>query len=457
MVFFAGAVWSGWRMVDSMISMEAALHRAPLSAVILPAVLLGLATSSRVLGPLAGMLVMGYWLSRRPTWRQARWFLLYAMLAAGVMLATWPYLWEDPLNFVRVFGLMAENPTVLPVLFARQIFPANALPLRYLPFYLGATITEPVWPLAALGLFLRPRQEGDQPPRRAVMALLVGWVLTPLAYVLLLRPPMYDGMRHFLFMLPPAFILAAAGLEMLARWLRPRWVRIVLVGAVLVPGMSGIVLLHPYEYTYYNSLVGGTGGAFRQYETDYWLTCYKEAVERLHDADPGPARLFVHREAAVAEPYADPNITIKEERDHKREIQAGDYILVNSRTNEDLRTDRDASLVLSVATNGRDFLRGKEIFVTTHRERIEACLIWRDRRPAPGCPVASLPGRRPVSRDAGGGSACLPIPLRFRPGKSNSRVIVLCGRLGGDRRMAGEYRGHTRVYPARHSEPARLG
>ena len=37
------------------------------------------------------------------------------------------------------------------------------------------------------------------------------------------------------------------------------------------------------------AFVGGTGGVFRHYETDYWLTCYKEAVERFN-SDSSRAR-----------------------------------------------------------------------------------------------------------------------------------------------------------------------
>lgn len=36
--------------------------------------------------------------------------------------------------------------------------------------------------------------------------------------------------------------------------------------------------LHPYEYIYYNSLVGGLPGANGKYETDYWGAGYREAV-----------------------------------------------------------------------------------------------------------------------------------------------------------------------------------
>jgi hypothetical protein len=60
------------------------------------------------------------------------------------------------------------------------------------------------------------------------------------------------------------------------------WLHVALLITLLAPGIVGIVQLHPYEYSYYNSFIGGTNGAFRRYETEYWLTCYKEAVEQLN-------------------------------------------------------------------------------------------------------------------------------------------------------------------------------
>jgi hypothetical protein len=355
MVLFMGAIWLGVRMVDRLSDFKGAQWNRLAAGLILPAVFLGLASSNRVLGPLAGILVSFYWIARRPGWRTLVWIAIYGILACAVMFATWPYLWENPMHFVEVFGLMAQNPTVLPVLFADSIYHANELPLRYLPFYLGTTLTEPVWPLFALGLagsLIATRTAGGHRP---CLAILLAWLLVPLAYAFIARPPLYDGMRHILFALPPVFVICAAALELLLRRLSRLWMWLALAFFVLAPGVAGIVILHPYEYSYFNSFVGGTGGAFRHYETEYWLTCYKESVEHLNDMVSEPIRLFVHREAAVAAPYAAPHVTVLEERGSKQTIQAGDFILVNTRTNEDLRTFRDAPEILNVGRAGATF------------------------------------------------------------------------------------------------------
>ena len=141
----------------------------------------------------------------------------------------------------------------------------------------------------------------------------------------------------------------------------PSWLYAGLIVILLSPGVIGIVRLHPYEYTYYNSFVGGTNGAFRQYETDYWLTCYKESVERLEQITDTPTNLYVHREAYIADYYAGEDITVRDLRGALNEVQPGDYVLVNTRTNEDRRVFKDVSPVFSIGRGDAAFCIMKQI------------------------------------------------------------------------------------------------
>ena len=90
---------------------------------------------------------------------------------------------------------------------------------------------------------------------------------------------MYDGFRHFLFITPPVFVLGGIALDETFQRLRQAWVQAIIIVALLMPGIIPGVRLHPYQYTYYNQFVGGTRQASHSYETDYWLSSYKEAME----------------------------------------------------------------------------------------------------------------------------------------------------------------------------------
>src|SRR5258708_2375387 len=281
LVFLTGSVYLGIGMVDRLADPNARPWRSSLVTVLLAAFFLGIATSIRVLGPLAGVIVFIYFLIHKPNRTNLFWMVLYAVLAALVMFASWPYLWENPIHFFQVSQFMSDNPTGLQVLFGGQIYRAYDLPLRYLPFYLFFTLTEPVWPFFLLGLvcaFLKLRTD------RATLSqalLFLAWFAIPFTYDILRHPPIYDGMRHFLFILPPIFIFAGFTFEFLFEALQKVWRNALLILVALSPRFFGIIQLHPYSYTYYIAFIGGTAGVSRRYETDFWLTSYKQAVLQL--------------------------------------------------------------------------------------------------------------------------------------------------------------------------------
>lgn len=366
LVFFLGAVCFGFEMVD----LDPKGFKKPLGSALLAAFFLGIATSIRVLGPLAGVLVGIYALTHLKKTGLLKLLAMYAVLAILIALLTWPYLWTNPLQkFIEAFGFMSDNPTQLQVLFNGQLYHADALPRRYLPVLLSLTLTESVWFLFVIGLFstfwkkIKKDSFTNNLSLITSYSLLLLWFLIPFAYVVISKPPMYDGYRHFLFMLPPLFIFAGFAFEKIFEILKTRWAMAAIVFILLAPGIYGSVQLHPYEYTYYNSLTSGTSGAFRTYETDYWLTCYKEAVEQFNKPTLRQAQgeLFVKREPYIAAYYANENITIRDYRAEFGKIQSGDFILVNTRANEDIKTFKDAPVILQIRRGNAVFCEIKQI------------------------------------------------------------------------------------------------
>jgi hypothetical protein len=94
-------------------------------------------------------------------------------------------------------------------------------------------------------------------------------------------------MRHFIFVLPPLAVLAGIGFDAALNALSPRrWLAAGATGVlaiVLLWNATVLVRLHPYEYMFYNPLVGGLQGADRRYEMDYWVNMMPEAVGALQD------------------------------------------------------------------------------------------------------------------------------------------------------------------------------
>ncbi|MFT3895701.1 MAG: hypothetical protein QM730_29115 [Anaerolineales bacterium] len=365
LTFFLGSVCLGFEMVDRWAN-GSLTQKQRYTALILPAILLGITTSIRILGPLAGLLVILYAL-----WRFGKQFskivlpiVFYGVLAIPIMFVTWPYLWQSPINnFVEVLRFMSDNPTELAVLYRGEIYHAGSLPRSYLPFEFFATLTEPVWVLFTAGFIIGYLKLIKAKNWNSIISLSLTLSTTILlfGYVLLRRPAMYDGGRHFMFILPPIFIVSGFAFELLLSKISPYWLRAVILVLVLLPGMLGIAKLHPYEYAYYNSFVGGTDKVFRTYETEYWLTCYKQAVEELNQQETTPANLYVHREAYIAAYYAASNIKTLELKGALKDVRSGDYVLVSSRSNEDQKIFKDAPEIIKVARGDATFCVIKQI------------------------------------------------------------------------------------------------
>jgi hypothetical protein len=108
-------------------------------------------------------------------------------------------------------------------------------------------------------------------------------IVFPVAYTIATRPVDYDGVRHFLFVIPLLSVVCALTLVKLIQWVRSRAVTALLLGLTLASmalTVFDLVRLHPYQYVYFNRLLaGGVRSAAERFETDYWGSSYKEAVE----------------------------------------------------------------------------------------------------------------------------------------------------------------------------------
>ena len=96
-------------------------------------IFLGLATSIRLLGGLAGVLVSLFLIYRL---RLRAWsgLLIYGGIALLAMYLTWPFLWRHPVqHFLDSLTMMSSFPIKMDVLFNGQYFPADHLPWSYLP------------------------------------------------------------------------------------------------------------------------------------------------------------------------------------------------------------------------------------------------------------------------------------------------------------------------------------
>jgi hypothetical protein len=113
------------------------------------------------------------------------------------------------------------------------------------------------------------------------------------------------------------------------------------------------VRLHPYEYVYYNAIVGGTAGASGHYEMDYWGTSLRDIAGFLNSDAPGQAQVLVYGPDWIISRYARSDIRVFSFEDVA--TTAYDYIILMNRPLLDEGHCKEAVTVFSVQRSGAVF------------------------------------------------------------------------------------------------------
>ncbi|WP_404809721.1 ArnT family glycosyltransferase [Methylobacillus gramineus] len=224
-------------------------------------------------------------------WLDSATSLVPAGVVAFVLMAIfWP--WgvmspDHPLEAAKSFSHFAFN---MLTIMDGEVMKIGDVPRYYLPAYLLVRLPE-IFLLGLFGLLLsitlgfkqlRQHQQNLLP----WLAVLVA-ALFPILFNVLDKPALYNGIRHFTFVVPPIAVLAALGLTMswdtLQAWPRIRQgfgVAFVALGALT---LITLLRLHPYEYIYYNNLAGNMAEAEVEWEGDYWSSSLREASDLLEE------------------------------------------------------------------------------------------------------------------------------------------------------------------------------
>jgi len=281
--------------------------RATPATIALCGVGIGLAVGSRVMGGFAlidAMVPLPLLVALRargsglkPAFSECGLFLYAlipgAILAYLVMGLVWPWSVVAPLNpfhAVEYFSNFFEKPW--RELFDGQLFLVPDMPRSYVPTLMALQQPELLLVLglggmvgATFAIVGLGKRHGDAGRRAALLAIVLAAML-PLLITVIARPAMYNGIRHFVFTLPPFAVLGGLAASWFAKSLKRNGVAAMSLAALV--GVAGVaspvvemVRLHPYQYTYYNHLIGGVAGARPYYMIDYWGLSMTQASRQL--------------------------------------------------------------------------------------------------------------------------------------------------------------------------------
>jgi hypothetical protein len=219
-----------------------------------------------------------------------------ALLAYAVMAAIWPWAAVNPLNpitAIKVFSHFFEKPW--RELFDGMLLEPTQMPRSYVLTLLGLKLPELLLLTSMaglLGMLVAALRSRSTPQTRAIHFAVALAAILPIAATVLTRPAMYNGIRHFVFVLPPLAVAGGLAGAWIVNWIAERAapvngaalgaLAVIFVGGVAWPAI-GMVRLHPYEYAYFNAIAGGVRGAQAHFMLDYWGLAFRQAGEELRD------------------------------------------------------------------------------------------------------------------------------------------------------------------------------
>jgi Dolichyl-phosphate-mannose-protein mannosyltransferase len=215
--------------------------------------------------------------------------LIFGYLVMGLI---WPWSIMEPGNpfqALTYFSHFFEKPW--KEMFDGALVSVPDMPWFYLPTLFALQLPEVLLGLTIAGvagtfvLLVRPGVSGR---RKTILLMLTLAATLPLAIAMVKRPALYNGIRHFIFVIPPMTVLAGATFAWGMDWLRANrrsWqpVAVAVFSFGLLLPLGEMIRLHPYQYTHFNHIAGTVRGADELYMLDYWGLAFKQASDGLRE------------------------------------------------------------------------------------------------------------------------------------------------------------------------------
>jgi hypothetical protein len=209
-----------------------------------------------------------------------------------VMGLIWPWSImepDNPFQALTYFSRFFEKPW--KEMFDGALVSVPDMPWSYLPTLFALQLPEVLLGLLMAGvvgtLVVLPRSDVSA-RRKTILLMLTSAATLPLLIAMVKRPALYNGIRHFIFVIPPMTVLAGTAFawamnrlgENRRSW-QPAAVAIFAFGLLLPLGE--MIRLHPYQYTHFNYIAGTVRGADNRYMLDYWGLALKQASDELRE------------------------------------------------------------------------------------------------------------------------------------------------------------------------------
>jgi hypothetical protein len=221
-------------------------------------------------------------------------YVLLPGLALGylIMGLIWPWSVIEPGNPFRAltyFSHFFEKPW--KEMFDGALVSVPDMPWSYLPTLFALQLPEVLLGLfiaSVVGTVISLSRENVTARRKTIFLMLTTAATLPLLVAMVKRPALYNGIRHFIFVIPPMAVLAGVAFAWGLNWLKDngrQWQAAAVAAFVfgLMLPLTEMIRLHPYQYTHFNHIAGTVRGANDLFMLDYWGLAFKQASDRLHE------------------------------------------------------------------------------------------------------------------------------------------------------------------------------
>jgi hypothetical protein len=209
-----------------------------------------------------------------------------------VMGLIWPWSIMEPANPLRAltyFSHFFEKPW--KEMFDGALVSVPDMPWSYLPTLFALQLPEVLLALLGGGIVMTVMalpSKSVAPRQKTILVMLTLAATLPLLIAMVKRPALYNGIRHFIFVIPPMTVLAGVAFARLMDWLavNHRGAQAAAVAVfsfgLLLPAAE-MIRLHPYQYTHFNYVAGTVRNADNFFMLDYWGLALKQASDALRE------------------------------------------------------------------------------------------------------------------------------------------------------------------------------
>jgi hypothetical protein len=209
-----------------------------------------------------------------------------------IMGLIWP--WSiievaNPFRALTYFSHFFEKPW--KELFDGALVSVPDMPWSYLPTLFALQLPEVMLALTIAGvvtsvvMLTRPDVSGR---RKTILLMLTLAATLPLLIAMVKRPALYNGIRHFIFVIPPMAVLGGLAFGWAMAWMKdnrrswqPAALAVFVFGLLL--SLGEMIRLHPYQYTHFNHIAGTVREADDRFMLDYWGLALKQASDGLRE------------------------------------------------------------------------------------------------------------------------------------------------------------------------------